>query len=219
MHTIDDTYYLHGYEIAIDNARRLHKIANKAAEELAFGIACSLSILSAEEAMKAFSLLVKHFNPNETIDDFEKIFSDHKTKHQHLPETVDLFETIIELVYTEHGIVNYLFEMMDRLASEIPAEKRQKFLEDRETLSATLGKYRKPPTSKIDIEKAKEWWKKANSIKNRGFYVDRSNGTWHNPNSFTKENYLEAEQFTFPIIKNADKIKNLIVKSTSMKNS
>ena len=211
--TKDELFYKNGYEIAIENARRLYFIAEKSAQENIFSIASSLSILAAEEALKASFLLVRHFAPEEKPDDFDKIFRDHKTKHRYLPETSDLFEIIVELLYTEHGIFKYLFDQIDKYIGKFPDSQKEPLLKARKILLNFLEKTQFQNKEKVNIEEAKKWWKKADLLKIRGFYVDQLNDTWHNPGTFTKIQYDEVQNYTRPIIENADKIKELIEKS------
>lgn len=56
-------FYKEGYSLTVTNVKSLMRVSNKAAETEDFGIACSLNILAAEEALKALFLIIKHYNP------------------------------------------------------------------------------------------------------------------------------------------------------------
>lgn len=58
-----DEFYNKGYEITVENSKCLLRMAGKSANEKAFGIASSLCILSAEEAVKAICLNLKFHHP------------------------------------------------------------------------------------------------------------------------------------------------------------
>lgn len=73
-----------GFELAFENALSLKNVAQLAANNNEFGIACSLNILAAEEAVKANFILIQYYNPNTAINDFEGVFKHHKVKHFHL---------------------------------------------------------------------------------------------------------------------------------------
>ena len=45
----------------------------------------------------------------------------------------------------------------------------------------------------------RKWWKKANKIKNTGWYVTDSNGTLITPERITNEDYIEARKITLPL--------------------
>src|SRR5690606_5072259 len=63
---------------------------------------------------------------------------------------------------------------------------------------------------KIEIQDSKEWWEKANTEKNRGFYVDLHNNKWHDPRAATKEKYANERRHTASIIKVADLIMDIV---------
>lgn len=208
-----DSYYKEGYQIALENARSLSKIANISALENEFGIACSLSILAAEESVKAIFLLLKGFNVQIELEDFDKVFKYHQTKHFYYTETSSAFQAIVEIFYTKGGLANYIIEMIEQL---LPEAKLKSFLKEHTLFIDFLKKIKMFPDIQIknekliNIEEEKKWWKNANLEKNRGLYVDKAEGTWHNPKSFTKEKYLEVREHTHYIIENVEKVENLL---------
>jgi AbiV family abortive infection protein len=78
-----DNFHIEGYKYSLINSKGLLKMADKSADENEYGIACSLNILSAEEAVKGIAIIL---NVNGLAADFNKMFKDHKTKHKHLFE-------------------------------------------------------------------------------------------------------------------------------------
>ena len=76
-----DDFHIQGYRYSLANSKSLLKIADKSADEEEYGIACSLNILAAEEAVKGIAIIL---SINNVTEDFHKIFKDHKTKHRHL---------------------------------------------------------------------------------------------------------------------------------------
>lgn len=105
--------------------------------------------------------------------------------------------------------------MLDRYEEKIPKTERKSIMNFRAILSNFLDKIQNQGEVKVDVEEAKIWWKKADGLKMKGFYVDRVNETWHNPKSLTEEQYKEVQKYTLPIITNSDKIKELLEKSNS----
>ena len=210
-----DTFYKDGYKLAFENANSLFKIASLSAKENEFGIACSLSILAAEESIKAIYLIFKYFDDKTEVADFDKIFKNHKTKHEYFPETSSYFQSAVEIFYTKEGLYNYIMDMINRL---IPESKRQAFLDEYKIGFDCLKEVQLLDSldfkfdSKIDIEKEKEWWKNANLEKNRGLYVDKVENAWHDPKSFTKEKYDEVRKHTYYIVEYTEKIVALLDK-------
>jgi len=209
-----EDYFKQGCELAIENANRLSKIAKVAAQEGEFSVACSLSILAAEEAVKASFLLVKQYGKGENLDDYDKIFRDHKTKHKHLPDTSNLFEFLVGLLYTEHGIFKYLFDMLDRYADKLTEEQKPAMSNFRKALLIILDRVQKTEDKvKVNIEDSKKWWKQADLLKMRGFYVDDLKVSWHDPKIFTEEKFKEVLFYTSPLIENISKLKEIFEKS------
>ncbi len=95
-----------GYNYALDNAILLHEIALKSSGEGGFGIGCSLNILSAEEAIKAVACFSKHFEPNE-VEDFDKIFKNHKIKHEGIKSLLNLVKKLNTIGLSELQEIYY----------------------------------------------------------------------------------------------------------------
>ncbi len=206
----NNNFYILGYEMTIKNAKRLNKLANISAEQKEFGIACSLSILAAEEAIKAFFILAQHYNKIDVIDDFEQIFKEHKTKHSYIPVTSHLFEVLINIVFINGGMLKYLYEALLQIIEEIPKVEQQKI---RKGLAPFLKllKEKSPQESKtVNAKDAMNWWSHANSLKQRGLYVNKTTNRWMNPEDITEIDYNNTTKFTSPIVMHSDRIYELI---------
>ena len=88
-------FYKKGYDLTIANVKSLMRVSTKAAETNDYGIACSLNILAAEEALKALFLIIKHYNPAGNINNFDKIFRLHTVKHDELKQIIE-FQDVIQ---------------------------------------------------------------------------------------------------------------------------
>src|SRR6185295_20345598 len=108
-------FYKQSYQISLENSKGLSKIAENAANEKEYGIASSLKILSAEEAIKAAALIMLNYNKNSSISSLEKLFRDHKTKHEMLEEIPLIINALVEIRNTDFAVLNYLFETLDKL--------------------------------------------------------------------------------------------------------
>ncbi len=177
-------------------------MADKSADENEFGIACSLNILSAEEAVKGIAIIL---SVNGITSDFNKLFKDHKTKHQHLFELSLLNQIQIEKMVTNFKIKDTITQI-DSLPDDIRQTVIDRFPKFYSNSLSLLELY----DNRIDIQESKQWWEKANTEKNRGFYVDLYSNKWHDPRAATKEKYLNERRHTDSIIKVADLIMDIV---------
>jgi AbiV family abortive infection protein len=198
----NNLFYLDGYQVALANAQALSKVADKSAEENEFGIASSLKILSAEETIKAVALLTIHFKIEDEVAGLEKIFRDHKTKHEILAESSVMLQALVDIAESEYGVLDYVFETLEKLSGS----NKEEVAKLAAIFTDNLGWIRKAKNSDIKNEEAKKWWAAANLQKNRGFYVDMNNDSWHTPKDFTEQQYLEAREHTDLLIANAIKL-------------
>lgn len=89
--------YLEGANLALDNSKSLSEIARNAAEIKHYGVACSLFILSAEEAIKAFFCINKHYVPLAVEKTrFDSVFRDHNIKHKHIIELLKYMRIVLD---------------------------------------------------------------------------------------------------------------------------
>ncbi len=204
-----DNFYKDGYQLALDNARRLFKIAQKASDEGEFGIACSLNILAAEESIKAIFLFTKHNNKDAEIDDFDKIFRDHKTKHKHLLDIVGINSKYIEILYSDTKLFDYLLDIVETVPEPHRSEIKLKFRE----LYEDVEWIERQKKNKLDIQETNTWLQNANNEKNRGFYVDKDEQKWYAPKDFTFDQFEKEKQHTVSLIENAQRIIQIVEES------
>lgn len=162
-------FYMIGYRHALDNAKSLMEIANSAMNLNNFGVATSLCILSAEESIKAIFILQQSKNPNSKVSDFDKIFRNHRIKHEYLEEFIKEIDRFrIESLNSYHSY------LPDRKSKRSFARKNPKF---QETIDWSEKHYKSLPEM-LDMF---DWLKKANDEKNKGLYVDIKNNEWQFP--------------------------------------
>jgi AbiV family abortive infection protein len=197
---INKISYLDGYKITIDNAKSLSRLADKSAEEESFGSACSLNILAAEESIKAVFMLTKHFNEDSEIDDFDKVFKDHKTKHEHLLNIFVAHRAVLKLqIETIER-----FKPVIKIVENLPELQQQEMKEKFKVIYDHAERVNKQMQRQIPIEVIKKWLDDANLEKNRGFYVDKGHTTWHDPKNFVREKYEEERKYTLSFIEDAE---------------
>jgi AbiV family abortive infection protein len=198
-----DIDYLDGFKLAIQNSKRLSNIADKSAQENEFGIACSLNILSIEEAIKACFLLIKHYNPHDQIQDFDKIFKYHKVKHEHLEKFAFVFKVEFLQLKSLIGELNktlYLFQdIVDRAKIKVTVEDYfSQFLDTKAWVD-------KLSNDEIDLKNIVKWLKTANDLKNNGFYVGLAQDqVWKSPSIISENEYRESKQHTITMIKHIE---------------
>lgn len=163
--TLDKKESLEVSDHTIKNAIILQETAKYAAENNNYGVATSLMILSIEEVIKAQVLFFQGVGIRvHRIKNANKIFSSHKDKHQ--VATQLQFSKIIE------GFIKAI--------NYEPKEKKYKtgvrFMDSLLGGLHDIVNILQPVTlisKSIDQMSANvEWLKKANDIKNKGFYVD-----------------------------------------------
>jgi AbiV family abortive infection protein len=186
-----------GYLLALDNAQSLLKIADQSAAMTEYGIARSLSILSAEEAIKACFCLHKCHYPDMLLD--KEIFYSHLSKHKHIETHLWTF------VYVPTRFIRIL--------------EQEGFKED-STFCTFLANFIKKVDDDFsepgDLKAAeiRDWNKSANKKKNDGLYVglNRDNGIWHDPRSLTQRDYEADRRFSAKMIELALKFDELHIK-------
>lgn len=189
-------FYIEGFKIALDNSFSLKKIADLAFTEGEYGIACSLNILAAEEAVKANFILIKHYNPNTEINDFEKVFKKHPVKHDHLKGIAAVHEVQLKRFRT----VLEVFDKYLAIIDQMPENLKEKSLDDFSTWFEIKDWVRRFEERKVTYEEIALWADKANNDKNNGFYVDLRNGKWTTPKSFIQEKYVIESKYTEAIL-------------------
>ena len=112
-------FYIEGFKLALHNSFSLKKIANLSFAAGEYGIACSLNILAAEEAVKAIFILIKHYNPETEINDFKEVFSKHPVKHYHLKGIALVYELQLKRFKRHLEIIEKFIALVDQLPKSI----------------------------------------------------------------------------------------------------
>jgi AbiV family abortive infection protein len=171
--------------------------AQALAENKFWGIANAHLILSAEEGIKSIVFLFKLcnlFNPPETL--IKSLFSDHKPKHNFGKQFYDL------LYFLSHFSQIYLIIRNINETEKIPPyiENWDMDLDNitPESMLRAMKEVENHSNSKKEV--VKKWWKRANDMKNLGFYTKYENSKWHIPNDITEEEYNHSLTIIQPIL-------------------
>lgn len=172
--------YLEGAKLAMQNAATLRDTAQNSAKNGNYGIASSLGILSAEEAIKAFFCLRKHYiNLSDPVDEFDDIFKYHKVKHKHIVEMLKWMRITME------SSKYFLDTMKDNFDSFLEHRNVTVTGDDREALQVLVLQMNAIANKPLNDseQQVSEWWAIANDAKNQGLYVGLSDVGWHDPSS------------------------------------
>jgi len=197
---MDKDNYLNGFRLTFENAKRLFKAAEYLEERKEFPIANSLLVLSAEEGVKAYILLIKHLFPKVKFDLFYKFFRDHDLKLNTIQNLVlffFIFQKIDELFYQPMIATNGLTEV------EILMTRQLSFQNLIEQLSKEAN------TNNTDLDKELNWWENAKNLKEKGFYVEFNEGIWASPNILNEEKYIETKRYVSSFFIKIEKLKDL----------
>ncbi len=167
------------YPHIIKNYERLKKTADFAYTYANYGTALSLYILSSEELIKAFVIFLHGIGVNVLqAKELKGIFSQHKKKHE-LSQALEL------IAFMESFIL-----LTDKETYKPKVETGSEWLDMISGIVSGFGKIIEP-ISRLD--KNTEWWDEADYYKNRGLYVDYSNGL-KTPSQITKEQSTEGKE-------------------------
>jgi AbiV family abortive infection protein len=181
--------YHQGYILALANSNSLLKIADNAAAVQEYGIACSLSILSAEEAIKACFYLHKHHYPDMEYN--AKHFTSHSKKHEHIENH------LIAFVYIPTRLMRIL-EKENFKGDSTFCSFLANFLTKQDDDFSQPGD--------LKSKEIREWPKKANQKKNDGLYVGiHENASWHNPRDTSQQEYEDERRFSSQMNELAEK--------------
>jgi len=199
---MDKDIYIKGFRLTFENAQRLFNAAETLEEKKELAISNSLLILSAEEGMKAYTILTQHFYPERILEDFDKHFEHHKTKL----ESIRSLTCISQLVNKFRELhFNPIFENVIN-----PKEDHQTVKNRNE--QNLLGWLKKEAESNdTDLAKENDWWRQANTMKQNGFYVGFNNGNkqWTNPSSINKVKYFKTKKYVDNFLKQIKVLYNL----------
>lgn len=203
---LSTNFYIEGYNLAIENANSLFKIATKAAEENEFGVACSLNILSTEEAIKAVFLIVKHHYPDSQIEDFEEIFKDHKIKHKNLKYFLESSKQFVDDISKMYS----LFLKVESLGNFLPAKRQEELREEFSDIHYHGQRITELKKNEIILAKTLNWLDNANTDKNNGLYIGKKKNVWLTPKSFTNKKYEKEKKYSEAIINHAVELNEIL---------
>lgn len=179
FNSLDETELKEGFNSVLHNANAHFQSAQILANNKLFGIAVSHLILATEEAVKAFHFWAKMLLPKEDID-ITGVFSSHPTKHQ---SAVDIADFIAKLQLEYRAIAT------EQILQCPDFSEQQKNIVAKDKILVDLK------FNELKSEKVRNWWRQANSIKNKGFYVDYKDENWVKPDDIDKKEYEK----TYPI--------------------
>ena len=207
--------YKEGYQLTIDNAKVLMQVSQLAAESKNFGLACSLNILAAEETIKSLFMLVRHYFPDDTLDEWNDLFKSHTVKHKSLKSLVELSVTLFNQFEDRINKTRHLFlNAKELLGEELEGQLdfTYKFLEK-------AGIFKNPWPS-LNTDSIIKWLDGANDKKNNGIYVNEINNKWKSPNIIKQSTYLVEQKYCqsiFDYVLKFDELMMLMNKSKEKK--
>jgi AbiV family abortive infection protein len=205
---VREEFYKEGYNLTLANVKSLMRVSNIAAETEDFGIACSLNILAAEEALKALFLIIKYHNPKGNINNFEKIFRFHTVKHDELKALIRIQE-IIQAKNRE--FINLLEPILNGL-NRMTEDYKVKNLETLNSLNDDYNWFKKQSQSNFNLEEILAWLKDANSDKNKGLYVDKLDNKWISPTEVSQVKFEKEKLFTQSILEHVLNIEQVFLR-------
>ncbi|MEZ4720664.1 MAG: AbiV family abortive infection protein [Flavobacteriales bacterium] len=203
----DFTYFMQGFRHSIINARNQFEHALQIAESEHYGLASSILVISAEESMKAYAILSRALFPFIEFENYNKVFRDHKFK----------IESIRGLV------------AMDALFQAAMIHIQEPKIKALETDSSNMSAIRKQGIDNMvkwldddiqgrsDFDTELIWWKKAQSLKERGFYVSDKSATWVTPDSVTKAEFDQTKEYVSRILKRTERFERINFASEDFK--
>lgn len=181
-----------GFELSKKNFKKLF-IASKQASGLRnYGLACSLNILASEELIKSFVLHLKYLHPDKNFVNSDKIFFNHKFKHEELKSFIKT---------TQQGLEIFTFNILEdkeQFLSLLPEDKVDEYKKEYKDIERVKRRTDYIRKFEIDIDEIFTWLNKANDEKNLGLYVnyDKKNKTWNSPTDFTKKQFKKEKIYT-----------------------
>lgn len=201
-----------GYDLSSENAKSLFSIAVKAAEHTEFGIACSLNILAAEEALKAIFLIIQHYNPDSKLNHFKEIFGRHDIKHAELKNLLKAEEVLQEMAKNNLKQIEPSLEYF----KTVPVKDLNKELYD--SINGDVEWYKTFVSKKLNTAEILEWLSSANKDKNNGFYVDKKGESWCTPKTISESKFLKEKKHTEDIFDLAKRIEETFERISNSQN-
>jgi AbiV family abortive infection protein len=167
--------------LSFENAERHIRCAKKLKKSKEFGIAVSHLVLSAEEAIKAFVIWALAHGFITKKEEYSPFLWKHLERHKMARSMTVLMWPI------QRGLESALKAKKEiekgKLTREEAAEKSIM-----EHLSWLQGGYEKD----VEYNSKIQFWKEANSLKNRGLYVDCLDGEFFSPDDFNSGRFDEV---------------------------
>jgi len=184
-----------GCQLAIGNAEQLTSCAQYLADRGHYGPAVSLTVLSAEEAMKGVLLagVAAGFEFGDAV--VGKFLTQHKPRHA----VAGISELYGFLMSKWTSIIRSLQEEFPELQGDEYESARKQKVQD---LVSELNAMADAPPGQSGLSEL-DWWHGSDSLKQRGFYVDLAPDGWRTPRSLTKAHFEEASRVTARAIDHA----------------
>jgi len=191
-----------GYRKTSRNALHLLEAAEKT-KTINYGLANSLLILSAEEAVKALMLFSGKFDPESTEEDFDLFFRDHKFKHKTI-KSVELWKNLMTTM------LDVQFEPIVKLIQKAEQEEseptEEEMLEAKKVGTDKLVLFLREANKNdktASLSPNDKWWNAANQSKNNGLYVGYDKGVkkWKTPQDVAEEIYIKSYSIVEPFVK------------------
>jgi AbiV family abortive infection protein len=189
-------YFERGFDIIHKNAKALFDVAETAASMGHFGIGCSLMILSTEESIKATLCSIKFNDPNFPLDHWEEVFKYHKIKHEHIMGM--LFVLIIKSEM-ENNLRKEFRDKMGPIAEEHGLDWDEFEADFYRVLNEKVEFGKEDVLPDINGTALKQWWKKADQLKQAGFYVDKTSTAWKTPETILLADYEQARKYSLQV--------------------
>lgn len=175
-----DSNLLVGGKLTARNARNLYLAARRLATGRHYGPACSLLILAAEEAVKAVDRVFLGFG----IDMDPNTLPEKRQTHKYRHGAARLAMAIAW--YTQR------YEPGGEMSAE--------WLDGVEPALRDLIRDWNRERLPTEVQQTWDWWKQANALKMRGFYVDQSIDKWLLPDTVSEADYIDTIRHVKPFV-------------------
>ncbi len=194
------TNHITGSKYALENAKNQFAAAELIASKENYGLASSLMVLAAEEALKSLALRSYVFFPDTKGIDFKEIFSKHEYKLDLIRSLIGiksflqvLYQTIIEPELENNEMsVGEITKIRDRGIDKFINWAENEISSKTTTLSIQL-----------------EWWNQAKTLKEDGFYVRCHKQGWYSPLKIKKERFDKTKKYVNNFIETVDLINSI----------
>lgn len=207
---LEGDFVFKGAKISLNNALNHFEAGEILAGKEKFGLATSHIILAGEECAKSMILMVKYNKPRwnssdvpdvikQTLEkyDYQKVFSRHKPKQ----DLASFFSFMAHFIVETYPIPISVIDDIMFEERELTKEEINEIEQIRDKRISMIKKWRqKGELPDLGLKEISNWWRKANSSKNNGFYVGIENEKWKKPQDFTKEDYDKAYNYVSGII-------------------